>query len=459
MPTTDVFRARAFRLALTFSFAISAATVAAFAFVYLQVSHADVLRVGAVLVDEAAKSESDSDDRLRRALELRLTRDIRRLDYVALFDPSGAKAFGDVDAMPPIPADGAAHVVAQQRLPDSTRFEPALFVARRRPDGAVVLFGRSLRDVYDLQESVLKALAIALLPTVLVILAIGAVFARRATQRLERIRDAILRIIRGELGSRLPEGEGDDIAKVAEAVNLMLDEIERLLDQLRSIGDNIAHDLRTPLTVARTRIARALDEDAGEASLRSAMDAALVQIDRASLTISAILRVSALESSARRKQFKAFDLSAVCIEIAEYYQPFAETKRIAVTVEAAGPAPMLGDADLVREVVSNLVDNAIKFTPEGGKVRVEIAMAEGFPRLAVSDTGPGVPLPDRTRIFRRLYRGPGADTAPGHGLGLSIAKTIAELHGFHLSVEDNNPGACFVMQATVKAAAGLAYAA
>lgn len=460
MPTSDVFQARAFRLALTFSFAISVATVAAFAFVYLQVSHADVQRVGTVLVDEAAKSERDSEDRLRRALELRLTRDIRRLDYVALFDPSGAKIFGDVTVMPPIPADGAAHTVREQLLPDSSAYEPALFVARRRPDGGVVLLGRSLREVYDLQESVLRALAIALLPTVLVILAIGAVFARRAARRFERIRDAITRIMRGELGSRLPvEGDGDDIAKVSEAVNLMLDEIERLLDQLKSIGDNIAHDLRTPLMVARSRIVRTLDEANDVGSLRSAMDVALAQIDRASVTISAILRVSEVENAARRNRFTEFDLAAVCVQIADFYEPFAETKQIGLTVEARDPAPMLGDEDLVREAVSNLIDNAIKFTPEGGTVRVEVGMADGSARLAVSDTGPGVPTQDRTRIFRRFARGAGAENAPGHGLGLSIAKTIAELHGFQLTVEDNNPGARFVMQATARASAGFARAA
>ena len=165
MLTNDLFRARAFLIALGFCFAISAATAVAFGLIYLQVSNADVERVGAVLVDEAMKSEGDSQERLRRALELRLTRDIRRLDYVAMFDASGVKLFGDVPAMPPIPADGRAHIVRKQLLPDSSGVEPALFVARRRPDGEVVLFGRSLREVYDLQGTVLKVLA-RLVPTV-----------------------------------------------------------------------------------------------------------------------------------------------------------------------------------------------------------------------------------------------------------------------------------------------------
>ena len=457
MLSLDVFRARAFRLALAFCLAVSAATAAAFGLIYLQVSRADVRRSAAVLIDEAAKSEGDSEDRLRRALELRLTRDIRRLDYVALFDATGAKLLGDVPAMPAIPIDGRAHVVAEQLLPDSSGFEPALFVARRRADGGVVLFGRSLREAYDLQETVFRALGIALAPTILLILAIGAIFARRASRRLERIHGAIVCIMNGELHSRLPVAKDrDDLDKVARAVNLMLDEIERLLDQLKSVGDNIAHDLRTPLMVARAKIDRALEEGAGIASLRAAMQGALAQIDKASVTIAAILRVSAVENGVRQKRFKDFDLGAVCAEVAEFYQPLAESKSVEMTIEAAGPVPVRGDEDLMREAISNLVDNAVKFTPEGGRVCVEAAMVDGLPLAAVSDTGCGIPPQDKQKIFRRFFRG---ERSEGHGLGLSIAQTIADLHGFQLTVEDNNPGARFVLRASAKASLVLARAA
>ena len=126
----------------------------------------------------------------------------------------------------------------------------------------------------------------------------------------------------GELHSRLPVGtEGDDIEKVARAVNLMLDEIERLLDQLKSVGDNIAHDLRTPLMIARAKIARALEQQTDIASLREAMEAALSQIDRASITIIALLRISAVENEARENRFTDFDLGAVCAEVADFYEP------------------------------------------------------------------------------------------------------------------------------------------
>jgi signal transduction histidine kinase len=386
MWTLEVFNARAFRLALGFSLTISIATAAAFAFIYLQVSRANTEHVGAILVDEAAKSVDENEADLRKALELRLTRDIRRLDFVALIDPQGRLIFGNVPFMPRIPVDGQAHFVNEDVFPDpSGERDPAIFVARRRTDGGALLLGRSLREDYDLQETLLRALAMALLPTILLILGIGAWFAHRASQRFKRVHDAIVRIMNGDLDLRLPLTGEDDIGKIARAVNLMLDEIARLLNHLKSAGDNIAHDLRTPLAVARAKLERALDHESGVEQLREALEAALVQIEKVSLTISAILRISAVEQGAREKQFKDFDLAVVCAQLLDFFEPLAESKGVAITLDAATPVPLRGDHDLMREALSNLIDNAIKFTPVGGTVRIEARMAEGRPFALVSD--------------------------------------------------------------------------
>src|ERR1700733_2704049 len=429
MWTLEVFKARAFRLALGFALAISVATAGAFAFIYWQVSSADVRQVGAVLVDEAAKSVDESETDLRRALELRLTRDIRRLDFVALINQKGQVIFGNVPFMPRIPIDAKAHFVNEDVFPDPHGDnDPAIFVARRRADADILLLGRSLREDYDLQETLLHALAIALLPTILLILAIGVWFAYRASQRFKRVHDAIVRIMNGDLDLRLPLTGEDDIGK-------------------------IAHDLRTPLAVARAKLERALDSESGTQQLREALEAALVQIEKVSMTISAILRISAVEQGAREKQFKDFDLAAVCAQLFDFYEPLAESKGVTMIVDAATPVPFRGDQDLMREALSNLIDNAIKFTPAGGVVRIEARMAEGRPFALVSDTGVGVPAEERARIFDRFYRGERSAQAPGHGLGLSIAATIANLHGFKLTVEDNNPGARFELRAASSAPA------
>ena len=362
--------------------------------------------------------------------------------------------FGNVPLMPGIPIDAKAHFVDEDVFSDPRGAnDPAIFVARRRADGGVLLLGRSLREDYDLQETLLRALAIALLPTILLILAIGAWFAYRASQRFKRVHDAIVRIMNGDLDLRLPFAGEDDIGKIARAVNLMLDEIARLLDHLKSAGDTIAHDLRTPLAVARAKLERALDNESGTEQLREALEAALVQIEKVSMTISAILRISAVEHGAREKQFKDFDLAAVCVQLLDFYEPLAESKGVTMVVDAATPVPFRGDQDLMREALSNLIDNAIKFTPVGGVVRIEARMAEGRPFALVSDTGVGIPTEERVRIFDRFYRGERSAQAPGHGLGLSIAQTIANLHGFKLTVEDNNPGARFELRAVSTAPA------
>ena len=159
MWTLEVFKARAFRLALGFALTISVATAAAFAFIYLQVSRANMDRVGAILVDEASKSVDESEADLRKALELRLTRDIRRLDFVALIDPKGQLIFGNLPFVPQVPIDAQAHFVNEDVFPDPRGDkDPAIFVARRRLDGGVLLLGRSLQEDYDLQETLLRAL-------------------------------------------------------------------------------------------------------------------------------------------------------------------------------------------------------------------------------------------------------------------------------------------------------------
>jgi signal transduction histidine kinase len=457
MPILEVFNARAFRLALTFAFAIAVPMIAAFAFICWQVYSSDIDRAGAILVDEVAKSQGDSEAELRRALQLRLTRDIRRLDFVALFNSTGAMLLGDVPGMPAIPIDGRAHVVQEEHLPDSSgKHEPALLVARRLADGGVLVLGRTLWETDYLQRTLSRAMAIALLPTILMILAIGAFFARRASQRFERLHDATVRIMNGELNSRLPvANDDDDVERLARAVNLMLDEIAHLLERLKSAGDNIAHDVRNPLAVARARIDRALRNEAGIEELRATLQVALAQIDTVSAAVSAILRISTIENDARKLQLKDFDLGAICVQVFDLYEPHADSKGVTMIVDAAKPVPIRGDQDLMHEAISNLVDNAIKFTPAGGSVRIEARTVNGHPLVRVSDTGVGVPPQERTRIFERFFRGERSGKSPGNGLGLSIAERIANLHGLKLTVEDNNPGARFELRATAPAPARL----
>jgi len=442
----EFFRSSAVRVALAFVFVTVVATTGVFGLVYLQISEADQKRNRLILEDEAAKSANHSVDELKYAFEVRLTHDLRRLDYAALFDADRKLMFGNIDALPAIPLDGKSHFVAASRVPGSdNRLEPAIFVARMRPDGNIMLLGRSLLETLAFRQIVQSALATGLAPMLVLALATGAFFARRASRRLTAIHNTIARIMKGDTHLRLPvRSKKDAIDKVSHDVNLMLDEITRLLVQIKGVSDNIAHDLRSPLAVVHAQLERGLESSDNE-ELRAVTRQALAHIDKAMLTIAALLRLADVEYGPKSSKFQTIDLSAICTDLFEFFEPLATSKSIAMTLETKSPVQILGDGDLMREAVSNLIGNAIKFTPENGRVGVSVTQENGRPVIRVHDNGIGVEPGERDKIFQRFYRTASGHRVPGSGLGLSIAAAIANLHDFELRFDDNNPGAVFEM--------------
>ncbi len=442
----EFFRSSAVRVALTLVLATVAATAIICGLVYFQIRAADEKSNRLILEDEAAKSVNHSIDELKYAFEIRLTHDLRRLDFAALFGADHKVLFGNIDELPPIALDGKPHFVAAAHAPGGdNRLEPAIFVARTRPDGSILLLGRSLLETLAFRRIVLGALTTALAPMLLLALAIGAWFARRASRRLTGIHDTIVRIMKGDTHLRLPiRPQQDAIDKISRDVNLMLDEIVRLLVQIKGVSDNIAHDLRSPLAVVHAQLERGL-ESSSDDELRAVTRQALAHIDRAMLTVAALLRLAEVEYGPKSNQFQPIDLSAICADLFEFYEPLAISKSIDMTLEIRSPVSILGDGDLMREAVSNLIGNAIKFTAENGTVRVSVTREDGRPVVRVRDNGIGVEPAERDKIFQRFYRTASGHRVPGSGLGLSIAAAIANLHGFDLRFEDNGPGAVFEM--------------
>ncbi|MGC1554403.1 MAG: HAMP domain-containing sensor histidine kinase [Bradyrhizobium sp.] len=442
----EFFRSSAVRVALVFVFVTTVATTAVFGLVYFQIGEANEARNRLILETEAAKSVNRSVDELKTAFEVRLTNDLRRIDYAALFDVNHKVMFGNIAALPAIPVDGKSHFIAATPVPGSdNRLEPAIFVARQRSDGTVMLLGRSLLETLAYGRIVKRALVAALAPMLLLALAIGAYFARRSSRRLTTIHDAIDRIMKGDTDLRLPIGSGrDPIDRISRDVNLMLDEIVRLLVQLKGVGDNIAHDLRSPLSVVHAQLERGL-ESSNDEQLRTVVKQALAHIDKAMLTVAALLRLADVEYGPKSRNFQPIDLAAICSDLFEFYEPLAESKSIKMTLETRSPVQISGDGDLMREAVSNLIGNAIKFTPESGAVGISVMREDGLPVVRVRDSGIGVEPGERDKIFQRYYRTSSGHRVPGSGLGLSIAAAIANLHELDLRFTDNNPGAVFEM--------------
>jgi signal transduction histidine kinase len=444
MRWSEILRSSAFRRAIFFAFAIAVANAVVFAFVYLNVSNWEVIRLTEVLTSEVARSSAGiTIDQLRQDLNLRLTQDLRHVDYAALYDAKGRLIQGNVAELPSsVPVDGHAHYIEMPGAANTGgEKEPSLFVAGRTPDGGILLLGRSLYEVGTLRHIVLEALGVAIIPTLILVFVIAVFFSLRAIRRLKSIHQTIDRIMDGNFRNRLPlDGRHDEIDDVVGAVNRMLDEILRLLNQLKAVGDNIAHDLRTPLAIVSARLNRVLNEgDAPE--LQKAVKQSLTDLDKAMTTVAALLRISEIENWSRRSAFKDIDVAEICREVGELYGPLAEARWITLSTDAVTPVIVHGDADLLREALINLVDNAIKFTPRDGSVTIGTEQCAQGPIIRVADSGRGIAPEEREKVLKRFYRAPEARAQPGNGLGLSMVATIAELHGLSLRIGDNHPGA------------------
>ena len=235
----------------------------------------------------------------------------------------------------------------------------------------------------------------------------------------------------GHLGERLPvHGRNDDFDRLAVSVNGMLAETERLVGEIRGVGDSIAHDLRTPLTRARARLERSRDVVRTPRQFQAAMDHAITQIDHTLTIITAVLRIGEIEHGRRRAAFERIELTGLVGEVAELYDPIAEEKGVTLTLDLKPVPATIGDGDLIFEAIGNLIDNAIKFTPTGSTVRLALAARDGAAVVRVEDSGSGIPPAERELVLKRFYRSERSRHLDGSGLGLSLVAAIAGLHEF-----------------------------
>ena len=210
--------------------------------------------------------------------------------------------------------------------------------------------------------------------------------------------------------------------------------LEEALQEAKVVGDNIAHDLRTPLTRVRIRLERGREHASTLEELRAVADQAIAGLDQSLTTITALLRITEIEHSRRREGFSEVQLAPLIREVGDLYDPIAENKGVTLRVEAPDGATVRGDRDLLFEAVTNLVDNAVKFTPEGGRVELALLHQEGETVIRVSDTGPGIPEIEREAVTQRFYRSDKSRNIKGLGLGLSMVAAIIKLHGFRFTL-------------------------
>jgi len=301
--------------------------------------------------------------------------------------------------------------------------------------------GYDIDELEEVQDLIVRALSLGLLPMVLLSFVGGTILASRAQRRIASMHVAVGQIMRGHLNQRLPvRGTGDDLDRLAATVNEMLAEIERLVEEIRGVGDSIAHDLRTPLTRVRTRLERSRDVVQTPEAFHATIDRAIGSVDQALAVVSAILRIGEIEHGRRRGAFGPVDLAEVVHDVAELYEPLAEEKGVTLELELAPAAIVIGDRDLLLEAIGNVVDNAIKFAPAGTQVMLSLDGSGFGARLRITDQGPGIPLHERGQVFQRFYRTESSRTVEGSGLGLSLVAAVLALHGFRMQITDAAPG-------------------
>jgi signal transduction histidine kinase len=311
----------------------------------------------------------------------------------------------------------------------------------RLQGGFHLLVGRDVHDLDQAQGYIIKALAWGLAVTVVLALVGGSMMSRSMVRRLETINETSREIMQGDLSRRIPtKGSGDDFDQLADNLNSMLDRIELLMEDVRRVSDNIAHDLRTPLSRLRQRLELLKMHNYSSEQQRESVEQALTEADGLLATFNALLRIARVESAAQRAGFTAVDLAALARDVVELYEPLAEDKQQRFTTKVQDAVHVNGDRDLLFQAIANLVDNAIKYTPAAGQIELTLqAHGEGA-RISVADNGPGIPAEARDQVLQRFFRLDASRTTPGSGLGLSLVAAVAKLHGAQLSLTDNGPG-------------------
>jgi signal transduction histidine kinase len=310
------------------------------------------------------------------------------------------------------------------------------------PGGYKLLVGRDVQRFIPVETRFWYGLAGAVAVLSLAGILGGILIRRALMARIHSIRQTVSAIMHGDLSHRLPaRRSGDELDTLAQTINRLLEQIEQLVDGVANVSNSIAHDLRTPLAELRSRLEELSLTRPAPAETFAEIDGAVADVDSVIRIFNALLRLAEIDTGLRRSDFVEVDVAEVASKAVEFYLPAAELKGLTLTFKDVGPVRIAGDRLLLAQAVNNLIDNALKYASEGGKVTVEIARpAPALVGILVTDDGPGIPDAEKPKVAQRFYRGDTSRGTPGVGLGLSLVEAIAKLHGGSLELADNHPG-------------------
>lgn len=374
-------------------------------------------------------------------------------------DPTGAGVYlladaefrplvGNIEAWPDTEPDDEGWIDFRLRVPDADGGASGVEHAARGKvfrlrGGLRLLVGRDARELVAIRGLMRDALGWGLAISVALALLGGWLMSAGVVRRIEAINQVGREIMEGDLSRRVPtDGSGDEFDQLAVNLNLMLARIEALMASVRQVSDNIAHDLRTPLSRLHTKLSQLRDAEPG-VETATGVGEAITDAEELLAAFNALLRIARVESGSRRAAFADQDPAVLLDDVAELYEPLAadkgQTLLVAPATEAEA-ARIHGDRDLLFQALANLLDNAIKYTPPGGQIQIAAMPSATGVALSVSDSGPGIPSELRSKVLQRFYRVDASRNAPGHGLGLSLVQAVAQLHGAELTLDDAAPG-------------------
>jgi signal transduction histidine kinase len=316
--------------------------------------------------------------------------------------------------------------------------EPVRILTVALPEGRRLLVGDDDKHIEVLNNALLASFGWTLLGVVILGVLGGYALSRDVHRRLAAISGTAEAIIDGDLARRVPvRGAEDDLDRLALTINRMLDRIAALMESLKQVSNDVAHDLRTPLTRLRQRLEAGL---ADPAERSQALEGGLADLDSILDTFAALLRIAQIEGGARRAAFRPCDLAAIARTVVEAFAPSAEENRQSLTLAVDSARTVDGDAELLTQMLVNLVENALRHAGDGARIEVRVSGGEGAAALSVTDNGPGVPPAEHARLFDRFYRLERSRSTPGSGLGLALVAAVARLHGAEVGLADAGPG-------------------
>jgi signal transduction histidine kinase len=434
-----LFRTNVFRLTLAYMalFALSVGALSAFIY-WATLGYLDT-QTNAIIEAEISGLretwERNGLRGLRNVIEERLARDTEDRSFYLLANAIGQPVAGNVTAWPIGVGSARGQWVDFVQQNSETPVRALLLPVG---PGFQLLVGRDIRELTAIRQLLRRASFYGITLTLALALLGGVAIAFSAERRLAEINRTTRQIMAGDLSRRAPlRGSDDEHDELAQNINAMLDQIENLLAGMRHVGDSVAHDLRGPITRLRNRLETVA---AADQPSREDLGECVAQLDQVLATFNALLRIARVESGAYRSAFTTIDLKPIVHDVCELYQAAAEEREVTLHAEALEPVEVFGDRELLAQVLTNLVDNAVKYTPPGGTVRIELARRGDLAQLRVADTGPGIAPEDRGRVLQRFTRLDRARSQPGNGLGLALVNAVTLQHHGRLTLGDNAPG-------------------